>query len=644
MIWYICFLIVIIVLFRMAYVLLNSKSKFRSVKAFLYVLFAAYVIYLPVFSFQFSISSTIIGNVINVMQMVTLDASFLDFYNVIHDSIEIEILCNLYILVIGLLHIIVPIFAIITAYDCIVNFLAYLRVEFINISSIDVYVFSEANDYSINLALDISNNIGTKAEFVFANTVDEYKKRSLFFNKLNFCTVISDKIDCLDLNIKKNKKIYFYNISKDSNENINNTLKLVEKYTELDKENQRSIEIYLFSNSPETETIVDSMEKGVLGIHVIDFARLSVYKLFDEHPLYKCIEEKCISLLICGLNEVGIETLKAALWIGQLDSVELKINVIDRNALQKKAQLELKYPEMFLNEYNVNYYQADITDISFESVLKDYCIGTTYSVVCGDNDEENISTALYLRRFFSKEDLSIKRMPMIATYIDNAEKANVVNHLNTPETKEERKINYQIIPFGGINSVYTYDAIMNSPIENLSVNVHMAYEKIFSAMNDINTLEALERYNAFEVNKSSNRANALHIRYKLWILGLDYTDNNDVQEIDFSDYLTEDVLEKLTIAEHDRWMAFLRTEGWTTATIENVKNYKNTDLSKGRHNCPFLLMHPYLCDFGELKDVSDELGLPDATIYDRDLIKMIPQILKNNVINNCNYKIIKRSN
>ncbi len=578
------------------------------------------------------------------MQMITLDASVLDFYNVIYESIDSGLFSNVYILIVGVLHILVPVLAIITAYDCIVSFLSYIRVEIINLRSSDIYVFSEMNENSINLALDISKIRGHNAEFIFSNSSDNKKVRSCFFSKLNFYTVTSDKIDSLDIKVKRTKKIYFFNISDNSDENINNTLSLSKKYLDLPKDKQKLIQIYLYSNNKETETIVDSMNKGILGVNFIDTARLCIYKLFDEHPLYEAITNGNISLLICGMNSVGEETLKAAIWLGQLVDIKLKINVVDPDAVNKKSNLELKYPEIFNGEYYIKFHQSNFDDCSFRKILKEQCVDTSYAVVCGSNDEDNIGTALYLRRFFLKEDLTVKRMPIIAAYIDNYEKADVVNNLKTPEANESNKINYEIIPFGGANSIYTYDSIMNNPIEMLSINVHLAYEEIFNGTDDFNHLEALECYNAFEVNKRSNRANALHIRYKLWMLGLDYTDDSNACEVNLSDYINKDTLNKLTIAEHDRWMAFLRTEGWESASIEDVQNYKKTGLSKGKHNCSLLKMHPYICDFDKLDIISNELGLPDATKFDRDLITMIPSILKNKTINNCDFKIIKRGN
>lgn len=647
MIWFICLFLVVLILVRTAYLLSKRNEKFKSVKVFFYIILSAFLIYFPVFCKELSLAGAVVGDIINTMQMVTLDASFMDSYSVIYESIKISIIANAYILILGLLHILVPVSAIVTAYDCIVNFLSYLRVDIINLKSKDVYVFSDMNNSSIKLALDISEKMNHNVEFVFANCVEDKKIRANLSDKLNYYTVTSDRIDSIYVKLKKSKQAYFFNLSDNSDDNINNTLRLVEKYGNLPMDEQKLIHIYLFSDEKETETIVDSMNKSVLDIKYFDIARVSVYKLFDEYPLYNAINDGCISLLICGMDNIGEETLKAALWLGQLANVKLKINVIDSKAIDKKNELKLNYPEIFCDDYLVNFYQANTNDCSFISILKKYCYDTSYVVVCGENndennDENNIGISLYLRRFFLKQNLVAKQFPIIATYISNCEKVDVVKNLKTPELKEEKRISYEIVPFGGANSIYSYDSVMNNPIEKLSINVHLAYEEIFSGTDKIDYMKALQNYNAFEVNKKSNRANAMHIRYKLWMLGLDYTDDQNAEEVDLNEYLNEKTIDELMIAEHDRWMAFLRTEGWETASLEDVEHYKKGGFSNGKHNCSFLKMHPYICPFNELLDRSDALNLPDATKYDKELITMIPLILKNKAITDANYKIIKR--
>ena len=169
----------------------------------------------------------------------------------------------------------------------------------------------------------------------------------------------------------------------------------------------------------------------------------------------------------------------------------------------------------------------------------------------------------------------------------------------------------------------------------------MVYEDIFSD-GPIDVPDALIRYNLFETNKRSNRANALHIPYKLAMLGLALSTDPQAEEVCLQDYLDAETLELLTYAEHDRWMAFLESEGWYTATMEDVAAYQASGISKGRHNCPILKMHPYICPFEDLAARSEALGLPDSTVYDRELIARIPDIVHDHWgATGKKYKIVK---
>lgn len=172
----------------------------------------------------------------------------------------------------------------------------------------------------------------------------------------------------------------------------------------------------------------------------------------------------------------------------------------------------------------------------------------------------------------------------------------------------------------------------HSDFEKIAKNVHLAYEEIFSD-GDINVAEALERYNVFEVNKRANRANALHIRYKLNLLGLDYADKSDVETVELCNYYTEESLEELSVSEHDRWMAFLEMEGWEPSSKEDVYAYRESGISKGRHNCPILKMHPYICKYDKLKELSLDLEGKDTTVYDKTYLATngtLPEKISNN--------------
>ena len=263
-------------------------------------------------------------------------------------------------------------------------------------------------------------------------------------------------------------------------------------------------------------------------------------------------------------------------------------------------------------------------------------------MVAESTEKDTIQQSVFLRRFYYMTDPRFKDAPRIYAYICNADKALAVSSLCTAEEKPQRRAKYDIVPFGVASDVYTYENITDSDLEKLAKNVHLMYEDIF-ADGPIDAMDAIRRYNLFEVNKRSNRANALHIRYKLFLLGLDYTQAEDAEEVNMADFTDEEKLEQMSRSEHDRWMAFLESEGWVGATVEQAAAYQASGLSKGRHNCPLVKMHPYICPYDELKARSDALGLPDSTVYDRELITRIPEILHDKWgVTGKRYKIIKK--
>lgn len=642
MLWYVCLIISILLMCRTIVVLIDKSSgKFTMGKVLVYMLSSAYIIYLPVFFSTYSFVGALIGDLMNTMQIISLDAGYLDYIDIVRRNIDFNFLYQIYIFVLGLTHFFIPIVSALTAYSFIVHWVSYLKLVLLNKQNRDVFVFSEVNERSVNLAIDISKNVKKKSDFIFISLTEKVKDYDYLLEKMN-CFFLPDDISNIKLNIKNKSNVYFFNIAENENDNLNDTLQIIDRFSKEEKEIQKKIHIYMFSEKQDIDKMIDSTDKGLLNVRIIDFAQLSCYKLFDEYPLYKGMKNNTISLAILGMNSIGEEVLKSALWIGQLEGVKLKITVIDEGIDKKKSYLELVYPEIFSENYNINFYEAKINNKSIVDVLNKNCIDSTYIVICNGNDEDNIRTAILLRRFYYKCDNSFTNKPFVAVYIEDSEKFNMVKGLKTPELNPQRRVSYDITPFGGINSICSYDEIINSRLEKLAVNVHMTYENIFSDENSFDVNEALERYNVFEVNKKSNLANALHIRYKLWLLGLDYTDREDVEQVRLKDYFSDDYLDKLTYMEHDRWMAFLRTEGWTTASLEDVKKYKASDLSRGRHNCPIMQMHPYICDFERLKEVSDALGLPDATVYDKELITRIEDILSDKWnIAGKKYRIIK---
>lgn len=637
MIWYICLCLGALLMIWAGRAALNKKrGDLRTGIALLWLLAATFALYIPVFFDSYDPLAALFANTVNVMQVISLDADYLAFYDLICASISAAPLARLYLLLLGVLHVVLPAAVALTAFTFLLHYITNVQTLFADRRGGDAYIFSELNEESENLARDI-RAAHPKANLIFAGCSDQDSLLKLR-RELN-CIVRYDRISAWKTK-KKERDVYYFCISRDEDANLNDALFLLGGLTGRDEAIQRREHLYLFSEQSEVETMIDSAEKGCVDIHLIRKSRMAVYHLLDEHPLYRGAKDGCISVLLCGFGRVNRALLRAAAWCGQLDGYTLKINVVCAGAEAAEKLLRADCPGLFSGRYNICFYEGGSLEDVREQILR-HCGDSTYVSVDRGDDSGNIEAALFLRRLFYGVGGDFTNAPELFAYVAGVNKYDTVTRLMTPETNAAKRRSYDIVPFGGSHEFYTCRVLVDSPIEKLAKNVHLVYEDIFSD-GEINVEAALERYSTFEVNKQSNRANALHIRYKLALLGLDYTDRADAEEVRLEDYLDAPGLERLTRAEHDRWMAFLESEGWQEASVAESMAYQRSGLSAGRHNCPLLKLHPYICPYDELKERSDALGLPDSTVYDRELIARIPDILHDRWgVAGTTYKIIK---
>ena len=640
MIWYICAIAAVMLFVVTAMVSVDTKHGSKKV-FYIFVLFtvSTYILYIPPFFIGYEPIAAVWGSLYNILQVISLESGCLDWYDFITASIGFGLFEKIYIALLGFVHIALPAVSAVSAITLVLHFLATVRLSVVNHRRRPIFVFSEINNKSEALARNIRETIG-KCDIVFSD-ISGVAEKNVLQQELN-CIVYEKSIESIQIKHVADKEIYYFCITGDSDINLNHTLDLINDSRDLPTEVQQKIHVFLFADGDNVDIMIDSSDKGNIDIHVVNEIETIAYDLLNEYPLCKHATNSEISILLCGLDKLDKAFLRAALWCGQLAGYKLKVRVVGIDIEKEIENMKLWFPGLFTDRYDVEFYSC-IGDKDFADTVDKHCRDANYIVVNRENDEETVNIAILLRRMFYKFDSEYKNAPPIYAYIRYSDKAKMVRNLQTSEANPERRTSYDITPFGYYGDIYTYNNLVDSDIEKLSKNVHLVYEDIFSEA-DIDVQAALGRYKIFEVNKRSNRANAMHIRYKLALLGLDYTDADaDGEEVELKDYLEKEKLDMLSYSEHNRWMAFLESEGWETATIDQVNAYKASDISKGRHNCPVLQLHPYICAYEELPERSEKLGLPDSTVYDRELIARIPDILgdKWNAVGK-RFKIVKR--
>jgi|GEM_PF-1987053 len=632
-------LVIGLLLIVSATAVLLTKRKLRYAITCVLLALSSIALYTPYLSQKYNAPSAMLSSLFNVVQMIFVNADFFGVCDAVGGQLNTVFLEDVYICALSVVHIALPIVAILTAYNIIAYYMAKTKLRVIDFTNHDVFVFSACTQKAELLARDINKEYKKnkkKANFVFAGKGIQDDIDSNISNSLN-CIFYDEEITKVKIKLKKNRKVYYFNMSANEDKNLNNSLALIEAYAPKEepakkkrsaKPNlQRNASIVAFLENNESDILFDASNKGNMNIRIVDEDQTAAYELLDTKPLYINAKNNAISLLIVGFDNGGEELLKAAVWCGQLGDISLEINIVTDNVKQKKEKLLFKYPQMLHEDYNIKFHEAALDEASLAKVLTDYCMDTTYIAVANGSDEENLRLAIYLRSFFLRSDPDFKNTPFIAARIKSIEKYKAIETITAPVYVTEEKMGYDIYPYGNDGDIYSYKELVDAPLEKLAMNVHCTYAEITNEGGAFDKDKVLAEYNVLEVKKRASIANAMHIKYKLWLMGLEYTDDNAKRDkaVDFSDYLDAETLHKLADMEHDRWMAHVRTEGWTSASIDEAKSYQ--DISKKRHDCPIAKMHPYICAFGELEARASALGKSDPTKNDMGLVRYIPAIL-----------------
>lgn len=357
---------------------------------------------------------------------------------------------------------------------------------------------------------------------------------------------------------------------------------------------------------------MDSAEKGGIKTVLINEAQQIVYHVLREKPMYQNVTNGKLEVLIVGCGRIGMEFLKTISWCGQMIGYDLKIHVVDKRAHLIEQQFLWQCPGLKEPEYDICFYEVDVNTKAMEEVLECLDENVSYVIVALGNDQDNLNTSILLRRYF----LMKQKRPMIGLVIQDVLKKKHVEQL-----KNERGGSYQLYSFGSEADLYGKRTVLNEEIESLAKKVHLAYNP---------QDQSLEEYYKIEYYKKSSRALALHIPYKIY--SVSGKENLTYQELRC---LVNDpnVREQLAKNEHNRWKAYLLSDGYRKASIKQVEQYE-----KEIHHHVYHLakLHPALVDFEELELLSERIEeisgkMIDLKKSDYDIVGAIPEILKDNI-------------
>lgn len=491
------------------------------------------------------------------------------------------------------------------------------------------YVFSEANANTIAIAKGIRKTPGRKA-IVFCNGKNIDKQLSRQIRNLHGL-ILYTPCSALKLHSPRQVKAYEINLlSGQEDRNIDLAESLISQKKQL---KNRKLTVNAFVRSTTDVNILESMMKErtsqpdancFMKIRFMNEFGLFCNNLLYQHPLFESLgNRKTISVLIIGCGDLGKEMLKTALWNGQMEGCALKIRILDKDADLVQQHILAQCPE--LRHYSIEFIKADAQVPTFEEAVRK-CNDATFVCVATGSDALNISTAENVYQIFHRHDPTTT--PPIYTRIRNTTKANNLSLHSTYLT--ERNIHI----FGTVESIYSQCTLFHSEFEKLAFAVHLCYNGQLDA--DASTYQdALYSFETSAYNRRSSMAVALHIPVKLYQCGFrDFSSLTDISEEQLQQIekiLTDpSVVDALARNEHDRWNAFMCSEGYRKADIDTMCKYAPIF---GSHKDKNGYMHPCIVPWEELDAVQEaynSLGISVKNFKASDylIVSSIPKIIR----------------
>ena len=234
----------------------------------------------------------------------------------------------------------------------------------------NVYIFTELNFMSLSVVKSIVKKYiednGKRPLIVFANVykseTEESRELIVKAEELGARCVSKDLVE-IELDwFEKDDEVKLYCLGVNQDENMNQALKLVDRYHELFAKSNydgyvKKPEIYVYTSTAESEALLDKIDKEHLHVRRINENRNLVFATLKEHSIFDDVDkenegkeikgDKQMNVAIIGLGGYGMELLKTLSWLGQAKGYYLNAFVFDgedgREKLRAVAPDMLRY-------------------------------------------------------------------------------------------------------------------------------------------------------------------------------------------------------------------------------------------------------------------------------------------------------------
>ena len=483
------------------------------------------------------------------------------------------------------------------------------------------YIFSGLDPYSIRMAKSIHEDLRKKKKtgvFIFLRTnrrkISEDDLAEI--RRINYHLYSGDEARFLRFCPRRFRRLRFYFLSENTDENFDRMQEFLETaqtrkhlFFPLGKRREEPFqqELYLLSETESAPMLIDHLRDRLkeypcfrnTELYLLDRFRATSYDLLLKQPLQAHIDGDKLHVLVLGFGKIGREFFRAACHLGVDRRCKPKFTLCDVKINDKIKQFRSQCPELD-QSVRFRHIKLDAETAALDALLKsqDY----HYILVALGDDERNIRVASRLKRFYRLrhwDDVAQRRtgnpQPQICVNLEDSIKHSYTKELWTKTFEEDRALRV----FGGLDQVFTEEVLVPR-------NLHRAARWIHRELNRSRiTGEVQEKAHWGEYERRSSIACALHAKFHATSFGENYSAL--LRQYKSDDY------SKLIDMEHDRWMAYVRSEGLRKSDPDLMEAYYNT--KNGRHVDILGKLTPCLAEPDELATLWNRLLAKDHAYY-----------------------------
>lgn len=499
-------------------------------------------------------------SVFNTMRLFLLNADF-DPIRDLLASVHSQALSVVYSIYACILYVVAPI---LTAGFVLSLFKsATAQIAYALHPATDTYYMSELNEQSLLLAEDIMHNTPEQRKtvvFLSVNLTDENSEERIMRAKRIGAICLPKDITEIKLKTRKKdvlRKLYF--ISETADKNLEQALQIIHKCRLDERYNNSNTEFYVFSTSPESESLLNTADNDKMKVRRVNESRNLIFNtLYTENVQTDSIfadaidgeHGKDLNIVIVGLGRYGTELFKALCWIGQMRGYSLTLHIFDK-AKNVEEKIGGIAPELLkrngIREAGESYCKIfchpgiDAKELPFIKKLQEIGNVTTAFALMGE-DEMNLDAAIRMREIFGQLHHERKyTIPTIYAAVTSPAKNETIE--KSGGIKSFEGVDYGIKLIGNAKTEFSKAVIEQTDLEDLGLECHLQW-----ATTTEDEEKERAKYYKYEYYRRSSIAEALYakLRVKLGIL----TGGSAEED------------RQIRINEHCRWNAYMRTEGY----------------------------------------------------------------------------------